>query len=146
MKTNASMKSGRSASRECLAPAVEKNIDGVCDRFEAAWKGAERPQIEEYVARPAEPEYSALLHELLRIDIPYRKRHGESPRPAEYECRFPRHTATIGRAFADMERSNIDRHDSATPFSQAAQPAAEEPPHPSAEPLPKKLAATRCSS
>ena len=62
-----------------------------------------------------------------------------SRRDRGYECRFPRHTATIGRAFADMERSNIDQHDSATPFSQAAQPAAEEPPHPSAEPLPEKI-------
>ena len=110
------MKSGFSQTRNRLEPADEKNIDRVCDRFEAVWQGDGQPQIEEYIADSAEPKYSALLHELVRIDVPYRRQHGESPSQEEYERRFPKHTAVIGCAFAEIEQT--DKHDSATPWEQ----------------------------
>jgi WD40 repeat protein/serine/threonine protein kinase len=68
-------------------------LDQACDRFEAAWKTAaaadQRPRIEDYVNGVAEPERAALVHELILLDIDYRRRAGEYPRAEDYRDRFP---------------------------------------------------------
>ncbi|HKB40000.1 MAG TPA: protein kinase [Gemmataceae bacterium] len=68
-------------------------LDRVCDCFEAAWKragaGEPRPRLEEYLADAREPERSLLLHQLLLLEIDYRRLRGESPAAEEYGSRFP---------------------------------------------------------
>jgi serine/threonine protein kinase len=60
------------------APAYfehERWFDEACDRFEATWKTGREPPIEEYLGQSAtvEPaQLTALLHELVLIDIEYR--------------------------------------------------------------------------
>jgi serine/threonine protein kinase len=68
-------------------------VDRVCDRFEAACKIAgpagRRPRIEEFLAEVPEPERSALLVELISLEITYRRLRCDDPRPEDYRDRFP---------------------------------------------------------
>jgi WD40 repeat protein len=78
-------------------------VDAQCIRFEAAWKatGATggRPSLEEYLADTPEPERFALLVELIRVEVHYRRQLGETPCGADYVARFPRlEAARLGRA------------------------------------------------
>jgi serine/threonine-protein kinase len=66
-----------------------REIDAVCERFEKAWQRGERPRVEEYLlGNMDEPTRSGLLMELLKMDLEYRRKHGEQPEEAEYRARF----------------------------------------------------------
>jgi serine/threonine-protein kinase len=67
---------------------LAQQIDQVCDHFEAAWKAGQRPRIEDYLADTPEPGQALLLCELVALEIAYRRRLGEEPRPEEYHARF----------------------------------------------------------
>jgi WD40 repeat protein/serine/threonine protein kinase len=66
-----------------LPQSVQLQLEGVCNRFEAAWKAAgstsSAPRIAEFVGGTAEPGRTGLLRELLRLDLEYRRRQGEDP-------------------------------------------------------------------
>jgi hypothetical protein len=64
-------------------------IEPACDRFELAWQAGQRPRIEDYLGELPEPGRSALARELIALEIDYRRRAGEDPRPDEYRARFP---------------------------------------------------------
>jgi len=70
-------------------------VEEMCDRFEAAWKAGRRPPIEDYLGEVPEAGRTALFHELLVLELTYRRRVGERPTPEEYRCRFPEHVAVI---------------------------------------------------
>ncbi len=65
-----------------------RNIDRLCDLFEAAWKAGQVPRIEDYLAL-AGTDSPLLLQELVVLDIAYRVAAGKAPRPPEYLARFP---------------------------------------------------------
>ena len=88
------------ASSTLLRPALARHVDRVCTEFEIAWKDGGRPRIEDFLSDTAEPERSALLHELVLLDVHYRRVQGEMPTAGEYEVRFPAEAAGIRRAFA----------------------------------------------
>jgi serine/threonine-protein kinase len=78
------------ASDDNLLPLdVEEKVDEICDRFEGAWKQGRRPRIEDYLPALEEPGRSALLRELIKVDIVYRRRGSENPTAEEYQDRFP---------------------------------------------------------
>jgi serine/threonine protein kinase/formylglycine-generating enzyme required for sulfatase activity len=77
--------------------------DSLCDRFEAACKAGENPRLEDYLAQTAEARRGRLLRELLAVELYFRIRAGEQPRPEEYHARFPSFAETIAGAFADAE-------------------------------------------
>jgi len=64
-------------------------VDEACDRFEAAWRAGTRPDISEHLHRAAEADASVLLRELVLLDIEFRRRHGQLPKPDDYATRFP---------------------------------------------------------
>jgi serine/threonine protein kinase len=78
-----------------LPPAQQIQLDQVCDRFEAAWKTADapsqQPRIEDFLADVPQPLCSALLRELLNIEVAWRKQAGETVRLEDYWQRFPDH-------------------------------------------------------
>jgi serine/threonine protein kinase len=78
-----------STTKDGLLPALELGLDQACDRFEAAWIAGGRPVIEEFVNVAPASERSALMKELVLLDVYYRRRAGEQPRSAEYQDRFP---------------------------------------------------------
>jgi hypothetical protein len=71
--------------------AADRRLDKACDRFEEAWRAAEPggspPRLEDYLA--GEVDHSALLRELIPLDVYYRRACGETPRAADYSPRFP---------------------------------------------------------
>ena len=76
-----------------LPPSLARRVDKLGDRFDAAWKNApitgRRPLLEDFLAEVPESERPALLHELLPVEIEYRRHLGDNPQPAEYQARFP---------------------------------------------------------
>jgi hypothetical protein len=72
-----------------LTAAMVVRIEEVCDRFEDAWKAGRRPRIEDYLDDTPEPGRSALLRELILVEIAYRVRSGDDPRPEDYRARLP---------------------------------------------------------
>jgi serine/threonine protein kinase len=87
------MSEALSRDARSLPAALARRVDQVCDGFEAAWKAAgrteQRPRIEDYLVDVPEPERSALLRELLVLEIEQRCRAGETLRREDYEARFP---------------------------------------------------------
>jgi WD40 repeat protein/serine/threonine protein kinase len=74
---------------------LARQVDQVCDRFEAAWKAGQRPRIEDYLGNLHEPEHPDLLRGLLVLELAYRRQAGERPTPGAYRARFPEHTELI---------------------------------------------------
>jgi serine/threonine-protein kinase len=74
---------------ETLPLSSRREVDAVCERFEKAWLRGERPRLEDYLLGDRdEPMRSALLMELLKVDLEYRRKHGEQPEEAEYRARL----------------------------------------------------------
>jgi RIO-like serine/threonine protein kinase len=72
-------------------PPLPLHLDQICDHFEKAWKAVPagpRPRLEDFLAGVAEPECQPLLHELLRLEVEYRRQLGETPWLEEYQQRF----------------------------------------------------------
>jgi WD40 repeat protein/serine/threonine protein kinase len=76
-----------------------KRIDEACNRFEAAWKAAgangSRPRIEDALEALSEDDRPIALRELIHLDVFYRRRLGETPRPDDYQSRFPALDAAV---------------------------------------------------
>src|SRR5262245_61846639 len=91
---------------ETLPVSVQLRIEEVCTRFEHAWKAAgvdeSLPRIEDYLGEPTEPERSALLQELLRLDLYYRQHRGERPTAEGYTARYPHDGEAIRAIFAAL--------------------------------------------
>ena len=83
-------------------PGTQTCIDAIVTPFDRAWRGGQRPRIEELLVGVAEPRRSHLLAELLRVEQEYRRETGEEPMAGEYEQRFPEHGALIRELFAGV--------------------------------------------
>src|SRR5262245_39062893 len=70
-------------------PSLAFRVDRACNAFEAAWRGGPPPRIEDALAGWAEPDRSALLRELVHLDVYHRRARGEGCRPEDYLARFP---------------------------------------------------------
>jgi tRNA A-37 threonylcarbamoyl transferase component Bud32 len=73
---------------ESLPLDQRRRVHNVCKHFEAAWQSGERPRPEDYLGDAPAPEATALLRELVLLDIEYRRRLGEHPRVEDYRDRF----------------------------------------------------------
>ncbi|HEY7428643.1 MAG TPA: serine/threonine-protein kinase [Gemmataceae bacterium] len=89
-----------SALLERLSEEAVWRLEETCCRFEEDWQAGRRPYLEDFLAEAGGAERMALLRELFRLDLYYRRRAGEDPSPEEYETRFPEATAVLQEAFA----------------------------------------------
>lgn len=64
--------------------SISKQIDEICDRFEAAWKAGEEPSLKEALKSIAEEGRSALGKELIPLDVECRARHSTMPVASDY--------------------------------------------------------------
>jgi WD40 repeat protein/tetratricopeptide (TPR) repeat protein len=76
-------------------------LDGVCNRFEAAWRQGPPPRVEDFLAGWGGDARAALLRELLLLDVDYRRRRGEQPAAGDYLARLPDDAPLIWEAFAE---------------------------------------------
>jgi WD40 repeat protein/tRNA A-37 threonylcarbamoyl transferase component Bud32 len=85
-----------------LEPLPGALVDEVCDRFEAAWKAGQRPQIEQYLSGTLRLVQANLLRELLALELLYRVRCDERPTPEDYRHRFPSYTGLVEAVFREV--------------------------------------------
>jgi eukaryotic-like serine/threonine-protein kinase len=83
-----------------LPPGFARRLEQLCTAFEEAWKGGQRPRIEDCL-RQEEDRQVTLLRELLGLELDYRRVHGEQPRAEEYRRRFPTFAEAIDALFSE---------------------------------------------
>jgi serine/threonine protein kinase/tetratricopeptide (TPR) repeat protein len=119
-------------------PAAARHVDEVCDRFEAAWLAGQQPCVKEYLGEVSVPERSDLFHELLKLDLHYRRQKLETPTEAEYCQPFPEYIDLIHAVFreeAALREQPSASADSSLPFEEETGPewagavSAESPAH-----------------
>jgi serine/threonine-protein kinase len=74
---------------DSLSLSVQLRLQEVCAPFEAAWQAAaaphnKRPCVADYLGSSDGPERTALLRELIRLDLHYRRQCGEVPAAEDY--------------------------------------------------------------
>ena len=72
-----------------VSPALGRQINEACNRFEAAWRSGAAPRLEDFVVGWEGSERLALLREVVPLDADYRRARGESATPDDYRARFP---------------------------------------------------------
>jgi tetratricopeptide (TPR) repeat protein len=110
-----------------LPLSLARQVDEICLRFEAAWQAGRRPPIEDYLADTPEAARPALVRELVLLDVEYRGKNGEVPRPEDYQERFP------GLAPAWV----VEAHTARGPEPAEAPPAPSPPAAAGAPPIPR---------
>jgi hypothetical protein len=89
------MNAGSRIDSAALPLALTRQMAAACQRFESAWRAGHRPRIEDHLAGLPGPPRTMLLRGLLKLELAYRRRAGETVRPEEYRQRFPEHAALI---------------------------------------------------
>ena len=101
---------------DLLSPSGERRLDDVCRRFEAARKAGRGSPVEAYLSGAAGAERMALLKELIKLDVFYRRQRGDAVQSAEYLRRFP-----------ELDPTWVDRETSAAPQADPAPAPGEKP-------------------
>jgi serine/threonine protein kinase len=89
-------------TRRHISSPYMKQIDEVCDDFEAAWQRGSRIRIESCLRLVPELARDDLLRELLENEIELRMKNGESLLLEQYAARFPKHS--------DLVKKILQRH------------------------------------
>jgi tetratricopeptide (TPR) repeat protein len=87
-----------------LSEGAMWRLEEACCRFEEAWQAGRPPRLEDFAAGAERDERLALLRELLRLEVYYRRQAGEGPSAADYQTRFPEATAVLQEVFASPPR------------------------------------------
>ncbi|HYT90462.1 MAG TPA: protein kinase, partial [Gemmataceae bacterium] len=82
--------------------ALPERLESLCDRFESAWVAGRRPALEDFLAQVEEADRSALLRELLGLELEYRARLGDRLTSAEYRQRLPGYEQLVEDAFVTL--------------------------------------------
>ena len=82
----------------------QRTIDRLCVEFEDRWIESPHPEIQPLLDRAPAEIQDILLTELLKIEIVYRRRRGESVCPESNENRLPGQLAAIHAAFTAATR------------------------------------------
>ncbi|MBL7044814.1 MAG: protein kinase [Pirellulaceae bacterium] len=84
---------------ESLSVDAFERVHSACHAFEEIWKNGQRPKIEAFVGEFEGDERKSAFHNLLRVEIYYRRRNGSDPLSSEYCNRFPDFAFFIGAVF-----------------------------------------------
>jgi eukaryotic-like serine/threonine-protein kinase len=85
---------------EVLPLEIQRQVVAACERFENSWRAGEKPTIENQLEDLGPVERSAVLHELVALEVELRSRDGERPTLAEFADRFPDDASVISAVFA----------------------------------------------
>ena len=83
------------AEFESLSLDDQQTIDRLCIEFEDRWLAEPRPQLHAMLRQAPESLAAPLLFELLKLDVAYRRRCGESVAASQYVAEFPEHQRVI---------------------------------------------------
>src|SRR5947209_18228096 len=96
-----------------LPLAIRHRLDCICTEFESEWQTGLPPSIEAHLEHLSGPARPVLLGELLRLDLDYRKRLGETPDLTGYLLRFGELSKVVCTVFGANPTSLAD--ESTTP-------------------------------
>ena len=82
---------------------IDEEIDAICSDFDARWRNGESPQLEEFLKRRELAATESLLCELLKIELEYRRKRGDTPTSDEYQKRFAEHRRQVADLFVESE-------------------------------------------
>jgi hypothetical protein len=102
------------AGSQSLAASNLEDMDRVSTEFEAALRAGDQPRIEDHLAGVEDPVRSAVLCELVAVEVGWRKHNGECPQPDEYHARFRAHSNAVSAAFDRASEATIDDEDVAS--------------------------------
>jgi tetratricopeptide (TPR) repeat protein len=83
-----------------------RSLDEVCTAFERNWREGQRPLLEALLHHGVGTQRSALLRELLAVELEYRLLAGECPVPAEYMERFASQRQVVEFVFREAEEAS----------------------------------------
>jgi WD40 repeat protein/serine/threonine protein kinase len=86
---------------------VQRRVDALCRRFEAAWQAGGRPCLEDYLAEVGDAERPELFRELLRLDVYYRGAAGEVAAADDYLRYSPGQESLIRDVFAAEQTQSL---------------------------------------
>jgi WD40 repeat protein/tetratricopeptide (TPR) repeat protein/tRNA A-37 threonylcarbamoyl transferase component Bud32 len=91
---------------DSLPVSLQLRLEEICAGFETSWKAAgsaaTAPRIEEHLSAVGDAGRPVLLRELLRLDVHYRRRHGENPDADYYIARCPADAQSVRALFAEL--------------------------------------------
>ncbi len=76
-------------------------VDAACEGFEQLWRQGKRTAIEDYLASVGPALRPLLLEELIRVELEWRFRAGDSPSAAEYRSRYPECSSSLDAWLAE---------------------------------------------
>ncbi len=94
------------------------HIEQICAAYEQAWKDGQRPSLEGVLQAHHDLDSSALISQLLKIELFYRRQLGETPQPDEYLRRLAASEEVILAVFNDTVQ---DVAQASTPDSKEQQ-------------------------
>jgi eukaryotic-like serine/threonine-protein kinase len=83
-----------------VRPPADLELDAYLEPFEAAAARGDEPDLADYLPPPTHPKYSAVLCELIRLDLEFAWDRGGDRRVEAYAGRFPALFADAGRLAA----------------------------------------------
>jgi serine/threonine-protein kinase len=100
---------------DTLSAAGAQRVNQISERFEKAWITGGQPRLEEFLAEAPEPERPAVVCELVRVELYYRRKGGDDPTPEEYRGRFPEHADLLDAVFQEQSPASPTGDPSADP-------------------------------
>ena len=89
-------------------PEQARQLDAICDRFEAELQADSNPRIEGFLADVEESQQENLLRELLALELAYQRKHGETLKGNQYRERFPNHTSLVDTVINAAQSDTVD--------------------------------------
>ena len=88
----------------------QRQVDRICDQFEAMWAEEVEPRIEDLLESCDLPpsRHAALLCELLKLENELRQDRGEHPTAQDYLDRFPDHANIVRAVFGESRLGAYD--------------------------------------
>jgi serine/threonine protein kinase/tetratricopeptide (TPR) repeat protein len=111
-----------SAENESLRQSPFLQINEFCEAFRLAWNDGDIPSLSQHVGQVDERDQSALLRNLLDIEVKERRNRRQQPTADDYIRQFPDHASVIRQVFLEassVKRSMVETNINQTVIMQA---------------------------
>jgi len=116
------------SSWQKFSPESQRLLSDRCSSFDQAWQQGGQPDLSEFFQMDSPSERSALLFELLCVDLRHRAALGRRPQREQYRQRFAEHSGVIDSAFDLLESGQLTRGPAADETLDVPMPFQSSPP------------------
>lgn len=92
--------SGHTGLNPSVSPAQQRRGETTVADFQIAWQGGSRPDLRIYLSAASAAERAGLFRDLLRLDVDFRRRAGETPQLSDYAAFLPEFETEIRDSLA----------------------------------------------